>query len=85
MKAEGLVHFTTRVMPVLTYISGSRPRQVGRREGEKGGEEGQKSGNHRRFQTRASPGIAQVKFWPIVLITYHYIVLWDDEPIRLDK
>ena len=34
--------------------------------------------NHRRFQTRASPGIAWVKFWSIVLIAYHYIVLWDD-------
>ena len=33
---------------------------------------------HRRFQTRASPGIARVKFWSIVLIVYHYIVLWDD-------
>ena len=33
---------------------------------------------HSRFQTRASPGIAQVKFWSIILITYHYIVLWDN-------
>ena len=33
---------------------------------------------HRRFQTRASPGIARVKFWSIVLIAYHYIVLRDD-------
>ena len=33
---------------------------------------------HRRFQTRASPGIAQVKIWSILAIAYHYIVLWDD-------
>ena len=33
---------------------------------------------HRRFQIRASPGIARVKFWSIVLIAYHYIVLRDD-------
>ena len=33
---------------------------------------------HRRFQTRTSPGIARVKFWSIVLIAYHYIVLRDD-------
>ena len=32
---------------------------------------------HRRFQTRASPGIARVKLWSIVLIAYHYIVLQD--------
>ena len=25
---------------------------------------------HRRFQTRASPGIAQVKFWSIALLAY---------------
>ena len=34
--------------------------------------------SHRRFQTGASPGIARVKFWSIVLIAYHYIVSWDD-------
>jgi len=34
--------------------------------------------SHRRFQTQASPGIARVKFWLIVLIAYHYIVLRDD-------
>ena len=34
--------------------------------------------NHRRFQTWASPGIARVKFWSVVLIAYHYIVLQDD-------
>ena len=34
--------------------------------------------NHRRFQTRASLGIARVKFWSIVLIAYHYIVLQED-------
>jgi len=33
---------------------------------------------HWRFQTRASPGIAWVKFWSIVLIAYHNIVLRDD-------
>ena len=33
---------------------------------------------HRCLQTQASPGIARVKFWSIVLIAYHYIVLWDD-------
>ena len=33
---------------------------------------------HRRFQTRASPGIAWVKFLSIVLIVYHYIVLQDE-------
>ena len=32
---------------------------------------------HRRFQTRASPGIARVKLWSIVLIAYHYVVLQD--------
>ena len=31
------------------------------------------------FQTRASLGIARVKFWAIVLIAYHYIVLRDDD------
>ena len=35
----------------------------------------------RRFQTRASPGIARVKFWSIVLIAYHYIVLRDEAKI----
>ena len=34
--------------------------------------------HHRRFQTWASPGIAQVEFWIIVLIAYHYIILRDD-------
>ena len=29
---------------------------------------------HRRFQTRASPGIARVKFWSIMLIDYRYIL-----------
>ena len=29
---------------------------------------------HRRFQTRASPGIARVKFWSIMLIDHHYIL-----------
>ena len=33
---------------------------------------------HRQFQTWASPGIAWVKFWSIVLIAYHYIVLRGD-------
>ena len=33
---------------------------------------------HRQFQTRTSPGIAWVKFWSVVLIAYHYIVLQDD-------
>ena len=33
---------------------------------------------NRRVQTRASPGIAWVKFWSIVLIAYHYIVLRDN-------
>ena len=33
---------------------------------------------HRQFQSRASPGIAQVKFWSVVLIAYHYIVFQDD-------
>ena len=33
---------------------------------------------NRRFQTRTSPGIAWVKFWSIVLIAYHYIVLRDN-------
>ena len=33
---------------------------------------------HKRFQTRASLGIAPVKFWSIVLIAYHYIILRDD-------
>ena len=33
---------------------------------------------HRGFQTRASPGIARVKFWSIVLIAYQCIVLRDD-------
>ena len=36
------------------------------------------STEHRQFQTRASLGIVWVKFWSIVLIAYHYIVLWDD-------
>ena len=40
---------------------------------------------HRRFQTRASPGIARVKFWSIVLIAYHYIVLRDDETESSDS
>ena len=40
---------------------------------------------HRRFQTRASPGIAWVKFWSIVLITYHYIVLRDDGAVSSDS
>ena len=30
------------------------------------------------MQTRASLGIARLKFWSIVLIAYHYIVLGDD-------
>ena len=33
---------------------------------------------HRRFETRANPGIARVKFRSVVLIAYHYVVLWDD-------
>ena len=32
---------------------------------------------HRWFQTWASPGIARVKFWSVVLIAYHYIVSRD--------
>ena len=40
---------------------------------------------HRRFQTRASPGIARVKFWSIVHIAYHYIVLRDDGAESFDS
>jgi len=31
-----------------------------------------------RFQPWANPGIAWVKFWSIVVIAYHCIVLWDN-------
>ena len=40
---------------------------------------------HRWSLTRASPGIARVKFWSIVLIAYHYIVLRDDEAEQPDS
>ena len=36
-------------------------------------------------QIQASPGIARVKFWSIVLIAYHYIVLRDNGPEPSDS
>ena len=34
--------------------------------------------NWAQKKKNSSPGIARVKFWSIVLIAYHYIVLRDD-------
>ena len=35
-------------------------------------------GNSYKLIGGSRPGQARVKFWSIVLIAYHYIVLWDD-------
>ena len=37
-----------------------------------------RTGPKKKIVTRASPGIARVKFWSVVHIAYHYIVLRDD-------